>query len=101
LAANTEFHVLLARGSGNRRLGELLRQVMQHMERILHIGLSMTSPSDIDWRREHPDLLQAVLCGDGEMARQLVESQNRAWQDRMIDILLSSEPILSTNLVPA
>jgi DNA-binding GntR family transcriptional regulator len=98
IAENTEFHVLLAQGSGNRRLVTLMREVMEHMERVLHIAISVTAPAGIGIDREHPDLLRAVLRGDGEGARQIVEAQNRAWQDRMIDILLSSEAVLSTNL---
>lgn len=97
VATNTEFHVLLAEGSGNTRLVSLIRDVMEHMERVVHIGISMTPSNQID-RREHPDLLEAVLRGDAERAVELVEAQNRAWQDRMIDILLSSEAVMSTNL---
>jgi DNA-binding GntR family transcriptional regulator len=97
VATNTEFHVLLAEGSGNSRLVSLIRDVMEHMERVVHIGISMTPANQID-RREHPDLLKAVLRGDAGGAVNLVEAQNRAWQDRMVDILLSSEAVMSTNL---
>jgi GntR family transcriptional regulator, rspAB operon transcriptional repressor len=100
LAENSEFHILLAQGSGNHHLVSLFRQVMQHMERILHIGLSMTTEEDIDYTREHSDLLHAVLRGNGEEARAVVEAQNRVWQARIIEILLSSEAVLSANLCP-
>ena len=97
VASNTEFHVLLAEGSGNSKLVALIIDVMEHMERVVHIAISMTPANHID-RREHPDLLEAVLGGDSDRAVSLVEAQNRAWHDRMVEILLSSEAIMSTNL---
>jgi DNA-binding GntR family transcriptional regulator len=100
IALNTEFHLLLAEGSGNAKLAGLLHQVMQHMERILHIGLTMTDAAELDYTREHPELLEAVLSGDGERSRALVEVQNLVWEDRITDILVSSEAVLSANLGP-
>lgn len=94
---NTAFHVTLAEGSGNRRLVSSLLQVMEHMERVLHITIAATPGHEID-EREHVDLLEAVLSGDGERARAVVQEQNRAWQERMIRLLLSNEAVLSANL---
>lgn len=94
---NTEFHVTLAEGSGNRRLVSLLLQVMEQMERVLHITIAATPTYEID-EREHIDLLRTVMSGDAERAQALVEAQNRSWQDRMINLLLSNEAVLSANL---
>ena len=98
VAVNTEFHTMLAEGSGNDWLASLVHDVMEHMERVVHIGIAMTPETQIAFRREHPDLLEAVLSGDAEGAVRLVEAQNTAWQERMVDLLLSSEAVLSTNL---
>jgi DNA-binding GntR family transcriptional regulator len=99
LEENTEFHVLLAEGSGNRRLVEMLRGIMEQTERVLHIALSQTPWSE-SIEREHRDLLRPVLRGDGEQARQVVQEHGRVWKDRLIDLLLSTEALQSTNLAP-
>lgn len=97
LETNTEFHATIARASENRRLSQALQQVLDQMERLFHLGLPHTASSD-DNVREHQELVKAIVRGDSELAHQLAISHVRASQSMVIDALLCSDALLSTNV---
>lgn len=97
LAVNTRFHALIARGGGNNRLAAVLEQVLDQMERLFHMGLALTSRAEENVR-EHQDLVRAIMRGDAALARDVAVAHTRASQTMVIDSLLSSEELLSTNV---
>lgn len=97
LEANTRFHTIIARAGGNKRLTSALEQVFDQMERLYYMGLARTVRSEANVQ-EHQDLVRAIMRGDGDLARDVVVAHMRASQTMVIDSLLSSQELLSTNL---
>lgn len=97
LTANHEFHLAVAQLSGNWWLAETLRQVLEQLERVMHVGLALTSRAD-EIVHEHKDLVTAILSGDADKAREVAVAQSHKAQLMVLSGLLSSDAILSTNL---
>lgn len=97
LAANTRFHAIIARAGGNRRLAAVLEQVLDQMERLHYMGLALMSRSDENVQ-EHQEIVRAIMHGDGNRAREVVNAHTRASQIMVIESLLSSKELLATNL---
>lgn len=97
LSVNTRFHTMIARAGGNNRLAAALEQVIDQMERLFHMGLALTSRAEENVR-EHQQLVRAIMRGDAEQARDVAIAHTRASQTMVIDSLLSSEELLSTNV---
>ena len=95
---NTEFHLTVARASGNAHLARTLELVLDQMERLFNIGLSLTNRSD-EIVHEHTDLVQAIVSGDECAAREIAVAQILSSQRMVLDALLLSPSLLSTNLV--
>jgi len=74
LRANTEFHLTVAKASGNRRLVELLAPILDEMERLLHLGLRGSDRSE-EIIHEHRRLIGALEAGDPAGAAHEVVSQ--------------------------
>jgi DNA-binding GntR family transcriptional regulator len=64
----------------------------------MHLGLALTTAAE-DCLHDHRDLLDAILAGDAAAARDIAVSQAQRSHRMVVDGLLNSEPILSTNLV--
>lgn len=95
---NTEFHMTVARASGNTYLAGVLEEILDQMERLFHIGLTLTSRAD-EIVHEHTDLVQAIVSGDEKAAREIAVTQIRNSQKMVLDALLASPRLLSTNVV--
>ena len=95
---NTEFHMTVARASGNEHLAAVLEQILDQMERLFHIGLALTNRAD-EIIHEHTDLVKAIVSGDEKTAREVAVTQIRNSQRMVLDALLASPRLLSTNVV--
>jgi DNA-binding GntR family transcriptional regulator len=95
---NTEFHMTIARASGNEHLAHILEQVLDQMERLFNIGLSLTNRAD-EIVHEHTELVHSIISGDDRAARQIAADQIHASQRMVLDALLASPSLLSTNVV--
>lgn len=99
LTQNTAFHVLIAQIGGNLRLAALLESVLTDLERVIHLSLSLIPIETVhDIEHTHEELMAAIVSGDADAARRLSHSQNRAFEARIIDALLTSPVLLTTNL---
>jgi DNA-binding GntR family transcriptional regulator len=98
LQANTRFHVSLATLGGNEALAAMLQQVLEQLERLFHLGLALRSRGD-EMVHEHRELLAAVKAGDPELARKVAVEQASTAQLMVLDALLSSDAVQSTNIV--
>lgn len=95
---NTEFHITVARASGNAHLAGMLEQVLDQMERLFNIGLALTSRAE-EIVHEHTHLANAIISGDEKAARETAVAQIRNSQKMVLDALLASPRLLSTNVV--
>ncbi len=75
IAANTEFHICLARTTRNTRLIELLRQNLESTERLMYIELRSRRFRDKDFRALHGPIVDALRSRDPIRVRQAV------WED--------------------
>jgi DNA-binding GntR family transcriptional regulator len=101
LEANTRFHVLIGRVSGNQRLASTLELTLIQMERLFRVGLLLSSRAD-EIVHEHRTLVEAVVAGDADKARAEAIHQVRSSQHMVIDALVSREEVLSMPLtIPA
>ena len=82
IEANREFHTRLAEASGNRRLAQAIRQLLEEMQRLLFMSLSSGGQA-----HEHHDLYDAVLNGDADAARRVAVRQIEDARTRVIDSL--------------
>jgi DNA-binding GntR family transcriptional regulator len=66
--ANREFHVLVARASGSRRLAEAIERLEDESDRMFNLGLAFRNRGE-RVRLGHQRILTAILAGDAELAR--------------------------------
>jgi DNA-binding GntR family transcriptional regulator len=97
LAANADFHLAIAQLAGNVRLVEALRQVLEQLERVMHLGLTLAGGAG-EVVHEHGDLVGAILAGEGEQARAVAVAQGQASQRIVLEALLASDVVMSANI---
>jgi len=101
LRANRAFHVAVAEASGNRRLALFVGKLLEDMERILHLGLDLRDSAD-EMAAEHGELVDALLRGDGALARRVVTEQLQSSRKRVLEALVGSvSAACGIHLVPA
>jgi DNA-binding GntR family transcriptional regulator len=66
---NHQFHLGVARASGNSRLAKMIEQLLDDMDRWA--GLDFSRFSDADLRRGHKPELDALRSGDPDMAEKV------------------------------
>lgn len=100
LSSNREFHLTIARASGNARMVALMTQLLDEMARLLHLGLF--SP---DWRagsmldvhrnqaEQHEDLISALGGSDPDAADHAARQHVIASRDLVMKALLSEESL--------
>ncbi len=88
LAANREFHLLLADAAGNLRLKDLLRKLLDDVERMLFLGL-VSEPLSEHFQQEHMELLRALIAGRGLAAAEMVREQLQGGLDMVVKTTLS------------
>jgi DNA-binding GntR family transcriptional regulator len=97
LRANTEFHLTVAKASGNELLVETLASLLDQMERFFYFALSLMD-RNAEMRHEHHDLVEALLAGDGVKAETITSGQIRAAQKMVLDAMISSARSETVNL---
>ncbi len=97
LRDNTEFHVSLARIGGNEVLAVILRQVLEQLERLFHVGIRLGEPGE-GLEHEHKALLAAVKAGDIERARKVAAEQAASSRLFVLNALLASDAIVNANI---
>ncbi len=100
LQANYLFHTIIADASGNSRLAEAVRRALEESERIFYVCNFLRNRSDEVAAREHKDLVDGLIAGDGEMARKLTVAHITTSQRLVLDVLLASSSLLAVNILP-
>jgi DNA-binding GntR family transcriptional regulator len=91
LSANKQFHVAIAEAAGNNRLTVIIAQLLNEVERMLHMGLRNHDLGQ-HFQHEHKDLLDALMAGEGEAAERMVYEQIKGGQDMVVEGLLHGAP---------
>lgn len=98
--ANSAFHMGVARASGNERLAEIERTVLDELERVLYLpaitrdGVRVSSSFE-----EHGRIVEAIRRGDADGATQAATDHIVPNQRSVIDALISSPGLRSINLL--
>lgn len=89
VAAHRELHLLIARASGNEKLVEVLGELYDQVERLIHLCISRVIPEEMLGYRP---LVEVLATGDGETAARLMVEQIELGRKRIMDALLSTSP---------
>lgn len=100
VAANHDFHVLIARASRNRRLTQLLAQIHDDSMRMTYLTMAFQDFRE-DWGQNHRRILDALAAGDGAAAEKASIVEIEAGHDAVVRALLSNRAFAGVNLVPA
>jgi len=84
--ADSRFHDLLVSMSGNRRLRAIVASYNDQVQRARLLTVRLR-PAPVQSNRDHRDLFDAILAGDGRRARKLHTSHRSAAKKVIIDIL--------------
>ena len=97
LQANTEFHLVIARATGNDRLVLALAQTLSEMERLFHFGLAMRDRT-AEMREEHQALIDALARGDADEAERVTREELESSRAMVIAGFMSSESLLDVSI---
>ena len=76
---NIEFHQLIARASGSRRLADLIMRLMEDMRRMLAFDRRLVTP------RQHMEIVEALKQRDRVMAEQAMKRHMEQTKSRLLD----------------
>jgi DNA-binding GntR family transcriptional regulator len=97
LAANREFHVTIARASGNALMAEVIANLLDREERLNHLAHVLQDRNDAA-HHEHQELIDALIAKDGERAEKVMAEGVADSRRFVLDALMSSPIIQSTNV---
>jgi DNA-binding GntR family transcriptional regulator len=98
LRSNSEFHVEVARTSGNEIMAEMVAGLLDRAERLNHIS-HMFGDRNEEAFHEHHELLDALRRGDGDCAESVMRQQIESAQNFVMTALTSSPVIQSMNVL--
>jgi DNA-binding GntR family transcriptional regulator len=81
---NREFHVLIARASGNRRLARMIERLLDEIQRVAYLDPYMVHPPGEEAFAEHQDVIDALANRDDVAA---AESMRRGLERSQVRIL--------------
>lgn len=89
LQHNIDFHVAIAMASGNRKLAEMLRGVLNDMTQIFNLGLDLRD-SALEMRHEHVALANALAARNLENAIEIITDQIQLSRQRVMEEISES-----------
>lgn len=97
LQANAEFHVTVARASGNELLAEVVASLLDREQRLNHLA-HMLGDRNQDAFHEHRELVEALLAADGDRAERVMAEGIRSARSFVLEALMSSPAIQQMNV---
>jgi DNA-binding GntR family transcriptional regulator len=94
---NTSFHLVIADASGNEWIVTLMRDLLGQMERVMHLSYLLGGWPSYG-HQPHVLLSRALIAGDRDRARDLMEKQLRDVRSFVLDTLVSSPGLQAVNL---
>lgn len=99
LSANREFHLAICRSSGNERLAKIVEQLIDHMSRMLFLGIVVSHSAD-KWEHGHSALVSALVKGDGDKAATIMKEHLKSGREAVLNAVMKSPALMQVNLVP-
>ena len=90
LKTNRDFHLALAEAAGNKRLVDMLGQLLNEMNRLFYLGLRLRDSSE-EMTREHQEVVAAMENGDVERARDAISRQIINSRDRILEAIMQGD----------
>jgi len=101
LRANRDFHLIIARASGNERLAQVLEQVFNEATRMLYLTMDASQNHSQTWRDGHQAICDALERGDGEAAARIAEAEVTDGRSAILAAVLSRPAIARLNVFGA
>jgi DNA-binding GntR family transcriptional regulator len=98
LRANRDFHLIIARASGNERLAQVLEQVFNEASRMLYLTMSASQNHSQTWQAGHRALCDALERGDGEAAARIAEGEIAEGRAAILNAVLTRPGIARLNV---
>lgn len=95
--ANHEFHVLVARASGSRRLVDAIERLEEESDRVFNLGLMFRDRGETV-RLGHQKILAALVAGDADAVRRHAVDGIRKAERVIKEALLASPSIRAATL---
>ena len=86
LGQNRDFHIGIARLSGNQRLVDLISNLLDELTRLFHLGLSIRD-SAAEMHDAHTALAQAIRERNPDRAEQIVHNEIEMSKNRVLEAL--------------
>ncbi len=86
LGQNRDFHIGIARLSGNQRLVDLISNLLDELTRLFHLGLGIRD-SAAEMHDAHTALAQAIRERDPDRAEQIVRNEIEMSKNRVLEAL--------------
>jgi DNA-binding GntR family transcriptional regulator len=99
LSANREFHLAICRSSGNVRLAKIVEQLIDHMSRMLFLGIVVSQSAD-EWEHGHTALVNALVKGDGDRAAAIMKEHLKSGREAVLNAVMNSPALMQVNLAP-
>lgn len=87
--ANRDFHLAIAKASGNGRLQELLARQIYELERFFYLGAQLRDVSD-ETNLEHLEIINALEARDRAKVRELMIRHNDVTRQGLFQALATS-----------
>ncbi len=99
LKANKGFHLAIAHASGNIRLADMIRHLLDETDRMIYLGLPLANER-MEIQLGHQPLMDALADGDADAAGRLAAEHVEVAKKTRIDTLLAGSSLLETNIEP-
>lgn len=99
LAANKEFHLSICKASGNPHLVKILEYVLDHMSRMLFLGIIVSSSVE-RFEHDHAALIKALADGDADLAANITKEHLEVGRNSVLNSVMKSSALLNVNIVP-
>jgi DNA-binding GntR family transcriptional regulator len=99
VAANTAFHMAIARAAGNDRLYDVMQSLLDEMERVMLLSYLLGDRTDaISDDVTHSSLIQALAIGDGDDAADAMRRQLERNRSFVLHAILRAPGLQSVNI---
>ncbi|HKY52399.1 MAG TPA: GntR family transcriptional regulator [Candidatus Limnocylindria bacterium] len=97
LRANRELHTTIAAAAGNRKLAQVITQLLDEVERVLYMALELGGRR-VPMSHAHRSVVDALAAGDGEAAAAAIEEQIRGVERMILEAAIESPRLSVVNL---